>query len=189
MNFSLTASEPPWVAIWLAVGLAWCLPAFSVLAGRNLSRSITASLLSLLPIGFLVSGALPREAGEGTSTLSVGLGAGVALVVVSLALVLIQLFGWMLTDVDHDHLSPTDRGTRLARSLAVLILGGGLTLLGSGLSDFFAVPGLPALKEGMPSRVGPGLSGVQDFAILAGLTLAAALLASLMLLRDGGEER
>jgi hypothetical protein len=95
----------------------------------------------------------------------------------------------MLVDVDHDHLAPTDRGTRLARSLAVLILGAALVFLGIGVCEQFEWMD-PAIREGLSRVQAPAeRSRVRDFAVLAGLLLAAGLLASLLVLREEGEER
>jgi hypothetical protein len=189
MNLVEPALEAPSPLLWGVVTLAWGLAFLSVVVGRNLTRSITAAVAALFALAFLFFTTLSRMPTGLALSSGVGLGAIVALVVATLVLMLVQLFGWMLVDVDRDHLPPTDRGTWLARSLAFLIVGGALVLLGRGLSAAFArtsaaVPEILASVEGPPA-----LSTVRDFAILAGLVLASALLASLMLLREDGEER
>jgi NADH:ubiquinone oxidoreductase subunit 6 (subunit J) len=89
----------------------------AILAGRNLTRSITAAAISIAGLGIALTAS----------------GAGFVgfflLSVAAMSLTTIQLFGWMLVDVDRDHLPPTDRVTWIARSLAFLLLGGGLFLL------------------------------------------------------------
>jgi hypothetical protein len=157
-----------------------------------------AALVTLALVFFMTLSRMPT--GLALSS-GVGLAAFVALVVAALALMLVQLFGWMLVDVDRDHLPSTDAGTLLARSLAFLIVGCGLVLLGRGVSAAFAsrTEAMPGILAAVDTGVTPGilaavdtgvtLGTVRDFAILAGLTLSASLLASLMLLRDDGEER
>lgn len=69
-----------------------------------------------------------------------------AIVVLSaLMLATIHISGWMLIDVDRDHLPPTDRPTRIASSLAFLLVGGGLGLLvvNALVADVLAILGPP----------------------------------------------
>ncbi len=169
-------------AIVVALAAAGLAAFASVVLGRNLTRSIFAAGASLAALGL----ALVTAGG--------GYPAWFALAGATLALALVQLFGWMLVDVDRDHLPPTDGLTALARGIAFLLLGGGIAVLGLGLVD--AGTGLVA------SEVAPkGLSAEGDFvgkrffgsleeeASLVGLLLAATLLASLMLLRGEGRNR
>ena len=177
----------PGFAALVAVGCLWGFALVSVVVGRNLTRSIAAAMASVGALAFLVVdelSRLPMTWGLGSG---VGLAAIVALIVATLVLALVQLFGWMLVDVDRDHLPPTDRGTWLARSLAFLMVGGGLVVLGHALSASFEGAAVGPLEVVVASRV--PASSVRDFAVLAGLALSATLLASLMLLRDDGEER
>jgi len=189
MNVSDAVPSVSSLPLVLAMGVAWLLALVSVAVGRNLTRSIAAAVGSLVTLALVFFTTLSRMPTGLALSSGVGLGSFVALVVATLVLMLVQLFGWMLVDVDRDHLPATDRGTRLARSLAFLVVGGGLVLLGWGVSAAFAerttvTPGiLAAVDAGIP------LGTVRDFAILAGLALSASLLASLMLLRDDGEER
>jgi NADH:ubiquinone oxidoreductase subunit 6 (subunit J) len=151
--------------------LTWLLAGAVVVLGRNLTRSVL--------IGYAFVGCL-------CLTLIVA-GAGflaVALSIVSaIGLASIQVFGWMLVDVDRDHLTPTDSPTWVARVLAVLLLGGGMCLLGYAI--------LPELAQREPAvSIGAVALGQIFFgplggaAVLLGLTIAAALLAAMLLLRD-----
>ena len=89
----------------------------AVLTGRNLTRSVTAAAISIGGLAVALT-----SAGAGFMGFFV-------LITAALVLMTLQLFGWMLVDVDRDHLPPTDRATWLARSIAFLLLGGGLALL------------------------------------------------------------
>lgn len=159
-----------------------CLAAFgSVVLGRNLTRSIFAAGVSLLALGVVLV-----EAGGGYP-------AWLALVGATLALALVQLFGWMLVDVDRDHLPPTDGPTALARGLAFVLLAAGIAALGHGLAEFEVGPATLGLRTGLSAQgdfVGGRFFGsLEEGAALVGLLLAATLLASLMLLRGEGRNR
>ena len=175
------------VGVLLVVCLVWGFALVSVVVGRNLTRSIAAAVASLGALAFLFLGALSR----GPSALALGPGVGLAaiaaIIVATLVLSLVQLFGWMLVDVDRDHLPPTDRGTWFARSLAFLIVGGGLGWLGRALDASIRDAGGGPREVFVAERLVE--ASARDFAVLAGLALSAVLLASLMLLRDDGEER
>jgi len=151
----------------------------SVVLGRNLARSITAGMVAFAGLSIALVSA---NAGF------VGL---VAMTIALLMLATIQLFGWMLVDVERDHLPPTDRATWLARSLAFLLLGAGLMLLAMAALDrgllmpVEAPAGMPA-----PRVIGELLFGAwRDLATLCGIALSAGLLATLMLLHDDGGRR
>jgi NADH:ubiquinone oxidoreductase subunit 6 (subunit J) len=146
----------------------------AIVLGRNLTRSIVAASGSLGGLGFalLVSGA--------------GLLGLVLVVVAALTLGIVQIFGWMLVDVDRDHLPPTDRPTWIARSLAFLLIGGGLVLL----IAFAAQRGELGAGEGFAvasgaKEIGSVLFGARaDATGLLGFAIAANLVGCLMLLRD-----
>jgi NADH:ubiquinone oxidoreductase subunit 6 (subunit J) len=151
--------------------LTWGLAGAVVLLGRNLTRSVLVgyAFVGCLCLSLLVSGA--------------GYLAVVVSIVSAIGLASIQVFGWMLVDVDRDHLSPTDSPTWVARVLAFALLGGGLCLLG------FAI--LPELVTERPANsmsvlaLGRALFGpLAGAAVLLGLAVAAALLAAMLLLRD-----
>jgi NADH:ubiquinone oxidoreductase subunit 6 (subunit J) len=164
---------------WLWAGLLAFSLAMAFLAvalGRNLTRSLTAGYVFLATLaGVLVL------AGAG------GL-AWVVAIVAAVALAMLQVFGWMLVDVDRDHLPPTEATTRVARGLAFLLLGGGLAALA-----FWARGELVAAPEQMPAvsiaEIGAALFGALPAeATLLGLAVAASLLTTLLLLRDPGGE-
>ena len=168
----------------LFLGIAFVAAFVSVVLGRNLTRSVAAAVVSVAALAF----ALVQAEG--------GYAAIFALTVAALVLAVLQLFGWMLVDVDRDHLPPTDRGTWLARSLAFVLVGAGLILLGRGFASevaTFPVPdsaGAVELARTSSEEIGVLLFGMGgDLAILIGLALSSVLLASLMLLRGDGEGR
>lgn len=172
-------------ALAVGLGLAFVAAFASVVLGRNLTRSIFAAVLvlGLLAVVFVATG-------EGYAALF-------AVMLAGLALATIQLFGWMLVDVDRDHLPATDRGTWVARSLAFVLLGGGLVLLALALLDEGSLvptlgtsaPQAPAESMASTAELGRRFFGPwRDLATLCGLTIAAGLVASLMLLRDEGED-
>ncbi len=151
----------------------------SIVTGRNLTRSIAAGAIS---IGGLAVALISSGAGfVGFFVVTTG----------ALSLATIQLFGWMLVDVDRDHLPPTDRVTSAARSLAFLLLGSGLFLLVViGLERGVFSPAEGFAQVASPRQIGERFFGVwRDLAMLCGIALSAGLLATLMLLRDEGEKR
>jgi NADH:ubiquinone oxidoreductase subunit 6 (subunit J) len=151
----------------------------AILLGQNLTRSIAAVGVSIvgLAVAMLAAGA--------------GFLALMVTTVAALILISIQLFGWMLVDVDRDQLPSTDRMTWLARCLAFLLLGGGLLFLGWGAETqgLLRSPAKP-VPFATPAIMGGAFFGPwKDLAALAGLVLSGGLLATLMLLRDDGENR
>ena len=160
------------LCIGLSVALASAFGA--IVLGRNLTRSLVAGSVFVAGLGFalLVAGA--------------GFLSFVVVVPGALMLATIQVFGWMLVDIDRDHLPPTDRPTWLARSLAFLLFGGGLLLLVATavVTGEFAIVGR-RLVFATPAEIGVLLFGpLRDVSILIGLTIAASLLAVLLLLHD-----
>jgi len=168
----------------LSLGLACVAGLASVVLGRNLTRSVFAAGVALVGLGIaLVDTGYPAYFALASATLGLGL---------------LQLFGWMLVDVDRDHLPPTDRLTWFARSIAFLLLGGGIVVLGFALvqSDpaIFASSSPPLAPVGADLREVTGAGNrffgpLHEGATLVGLLFAATLLAALMLLRDEGERR
>lgn len=148
----------------------------AVILGRNLTRSIFAAVISLAALAAVLV------------SVDAGFAALCAVTISALSLVTLQLFGWMLVDVDRDHLPPTDRGTRLARSLAFILLGGGLALLAANLADAPLLVAVENTAASDAAALGLRFFGPwRDLALLAGLTLSAGLLATLMLMRGEGE--
>lgn len=167
-----------WTALCIGLAVALASAFGAIVLGRNLTRSLAAGTVFTAALGF--------------SLLVVGAGfqAVVVVIVVALMLVTIQIFGWMLVDVDRDHLAPTDRPTRIARSLAFLLLAGGLFLLVATalVTDEFEVVG-PHLLIAGPAEIGAFLFGpLREATILLGLTIAAGLSSALLLLRDDGQK-
>lgn len=162
-------------ALLVALGAALA----AVLLGGNLTRSIAAAGVGI--------------AGLAISMLLVGAGFVALFVttVAALVLAMIQLFGWMLVDVDRDHLPSTDRMTWIARALAFLLLGGGLVLLIWALLSQGGLASPPmVVPSAEPESIGMLLFGPwRDLATLCGLALSGCLLATLMLLREDGENR
>ena len=173
-----------------ALGFAALAGLVAIAVGRTLSRSVAAVAVALgalaaafASVGIGVLGWLP-------ATLAVAV------------LAVIQLLGWMLVDVDRDHLPPTDGATRLARGLAFALLAGGLVLLAGALDgapDGVRV-GDPVVEAGAalaasrtaldPADLGRALFGEsRELVMLCGLVVAAALLAAMTTLRDDGEVR
>ncbi len=164
------------LCIGLAVGLMSAFAA--IVLGRNLTRSLLAGTVSVSALGFalLVAGT--------------GFGSLVVVVLAALTLSIFQVFGWMLVDVDRDHLPPTDRPTRAARSLAFLLFGGGLLLLVATAytTGELAIVGQRIAIAG-PVEIGTLLFGpLRDAAILMGLAIAAGLLGALLLLQGDGQK-
>lgn len=163
------------------VGLAAWLGAFAaIVLGRNLTRSLSAAYVFL--VGLVMTLALSGS-GYGAWVLVLGAGGTLALV---------QVFGWMLVDVDQDHLPPTEPGTIAARGLAFLVLA-----VASAALVFFARAELALGVDVDAGAAGVGaadvgralFAGLQPQLILLGLALAAGLLAALLLLRDDPDEQ
>lgn len=154
--------------------LAWWMATLAVVLGRNLTRSVVAGqvFIALLCLTLLFAGG--------------GFLALLACLLAAVSLASIQLFGWMLVDVDRDHLAPTDRGTALARGTAFAVLG-----LGLGLLIYATRAEWAGAREGS----GPGITAIGEalfgplgaLVILVGMTVGAALLATQSLLRDDEE--
>ncbi len=169
--------------IAVAVVGALVFAVLAVLVGEVLTRSVVAASASLAAFGL--------------ACLAAG-GSVVALCLVIaglLALAIVQLFGWMLVDVDHDHLQRLSLKTASARALALAVFGAGLVLLGRealrrgelGPSALVAIAD-PAIE---PAALGAFFFGREaPFALAAilGFLLAAALLTALCLLRDEGTD-
>ncbi|MHA7837729.1 MAG: PRA1 family protein [bacterium] len=129
-------------AIWGLLGIGVGLAAFAaILLGRNLTHSLTAAQVFVVALLLW----LPMS-GVGTVAWLLGIG---ALAVLGL----LQVFGWMLVDVDRDHLPPTEPATRVARGLAFALLGGAIALLG-----ILAADELTSIDGGSAARPGPALS-------------------------------
>ncbi len=173
--------------IWIRalVGLAAWLAALSaIVLGRNLTRSLSAAYVFLA--GLIVVLTLSGS-GYGGWILVIGAGGTLALV---------QVFGWMLVDVDQDHLPRTESGTITARGLAFLVLAAASAAL-----VYFAREELALDDTGVGAGIGTGgatsvgtsavevgralFSDLQPQLILLGLAMGAGLLAALLLLRDG----
>lgn len=163
----------------LASGLAAALAAivFAPVLSRAVLAAVTA--MTLLSLACLAAG-----------------GGVVALCFVVIGLVwiaILQLFGWMLVDVDHDHLPRLARRTVLARSALLVLLGGGLAWCVRAAIREEALAPVRAIGAGPigfdPAALGALFIGRDgDLAPLLGLLLAAGLLTALGLLRDEGSE-
>jgi len=173
----MTEAPLPLVVV---LGLALACAFAAIVFGKNLTRSIAAALLSLGALGLALLLA-------GTGLLGL-----ILMILSTLTLGLIQLFGWMLVDVDRDHLPPTDRPTSVARSMAFLLLGGGLVLLLLAAHDggefTVALQSATSQPSVDPNQIGSlalGLFGsLADLATLLGFAIASCLLATLLLLQD-----
>jgi hypothetical protein len=156
----------------VALGLiAWLLAGASILFGGNLTRSVMIgyAFVGCLCLALLVAGA--------------GFLAVVVSVMSTIGLASIQVFGWMLVDVDRDHLAPTDAPTWVARLLAFVLLGGGLTVLAIAISSELAM--FRTTVSMSSAALGRMLFGpLGGAAVLLGLAIAAALLSTMLLLRD-----
>lgn len=163
----------------LGAGSAFVAAFLAVVLGRNLTRAIFAALVAVGLVFVLLVGA------------AAGFEALFLIASAALALGLVQLFGWMLVDVDRDHLPSTDAATAAARSIAFLLVGGGLALLARGVgSEMSSIGGRAAAAPVHALALGRRLFVQQpEGALLLGLLLAAVLLAALMLLRDSPEAR
>jgi NADH:ubiquinone oxidoreductase subunit 6 (subunit J) len=180
MTMAMTTTMTMNLAIGILLSLALASAFAAIALGRNWTRSIAAGFLSIAALGFTL-----LLAGAGFLGL-------VVVILAALMLGTLQLFGWMLVDVDRDHLPPTDKPTLVARGLAFLLLGGGLGLLlwnlfgtGEFAREALNTPfGEGALSVG-PVEVGMLLFGpLRDLVILLGFAIAASLLATLLLLQD-----
>ncbi|MFO0691217.1 MAG: hypothetical protein U0900_21135 [Myxococcota bacterium] len=169
----------PLVGIALVVALASALAA--VVLGQVLTRSVLAGHAAMAALGL--------------ACLAAG-GGVLALCFVLFGLVwlaILQLFGWMLVDVDRDHLPSPAWRTTAARLAALAVFAAGLGLLGrralrSGQLDDRLAPGEPGVSID-PSALGAVFLGAgNELALLVGLLLAAGLLTALWLLRDEGSE-
>ncbi len=148
----------------------------AIVLGRNLTRSVVAGFAMIAGLVF---------------ALLIARGGYFGLVVVSLgALMLsaIQLFGWMLVDVDRDHLAKMDFGTAFARSLAFAVFGLALSLLGYFLwTEGELRLGEETLRWVDARAVGFALFGeLGELVTMLGFAIAGALLSSILLLRDDG---
>lgn len=106
-----------------------------------------------------------------------------------LSLSIVQLFGWMLVDIDHDHLPRTSLRTATARGLALAAFAAGLALLGRealrrGELAFALAPG-ERLAGFDPGALGSFFFGSNgELPVVLGCLIAAGLLTALCLLRD-----
>jgi NADH:ubiquinone oxidoreductase subunit 6 (subunit J) len=167
-----------WIALCLGLAVALMSAFGAIVLGRNLTRSLLAGSLFISALGFAL-----LIVGAGFLSL-------VVVVLGALTLAVFQIFGWMLVDVDRDHLPPTDRPTRVARSLAFLLFGGGLFLLVTTalMTGEFAVVG-PRVAIAEPVEIGLLLFGpLREVTILVGMAIAASMLAALLLLQDDGQK-
>ncbi len=165
---------PLWIGLLIALGSALA----AIGLGRNLTRSIIAGYASFAALGFSL---LVANAGfPGVIVVMVGV----------LVLAILQIFGWMLVDVDRDHLAPTDRPTWFARSLAFVLFGGGLSLLALNLLESGEISSRDLdLAIASAAEIGGFLFGpLREAIILIGLAIAASLLAVLLLLEDDREK-
>lgn len=153
----------------------------AVLLGEVLTRSIVAASAAIAAFGL--------------ACLAAG-GAAVALSVVIvglLSLAIVQLFGWMLVDVDHDHLPRLTLRAASARGLALVVFAAALGLLGREALRRGELAPAAATGERLEA-VDPGALGSFFFGTAAelpavlGCLLAAALLTALCLLRDEGAD-
>lgn len=173
------------VEIALQVALASALAA--VVLGRVLTRSVLAGHAAM--------------AGLGLACLAAG-GGVLALCFVLFGLVwlvILQLFGWMLVDVDGDHLPAPAWWTIVARLAALGSFAAGLGLvarralrggqLAAGIgSEALADPTAPGVRIDPTALGGLFIGARSELALLVGLLLAAGLLTALWLLRDEGTE-
>lgn len=159
-----------------ALGLGVAAALVAVLCGAVLSRAVLAGCVAVVVLGL---GGL--ASGGGVLVL--------CFVAISLLwLVLLQLFGWMLVDVDHDHLPRQAWSTALARLLALGVVAGVLGVLGRAALRSGAFPATPPTPV-ETTAVGALLVGAgSPLALPIGLVVAAGLLAALGLLRDEESE-
>lgn len=153
----------------------------AVVLGQVLTRSVLAghAAMAALGLAFLAAG-----------------GGVLALCFVLFGLVwlaILQLFGWMLVDVDRDHLAAPAWRTVAARLAALAVFGAGLAHIGrralsSGQLDGRLAPGEQSVAIDPTALGGLFLGAGSELALLVGLLLAAGLLTALWLLRDEGPE-
>lgn len=141
----------------------------AVLLGEVLTRSIVAASAAIAGFGLV-----RLAAGGGVVALCIA-------IVGLLSLSIVQLFGWMLVDIDHDHLPRVALRTAFARGLALALLrrDSGCSAVALRRGELASVPGsrVAALD---PDAVGAfflGASGALP-AILGCLIAAALLTAS-----------
>ena len=167
------------IEVALTVALACALVA--VVFGQVLTRSIIAGHAALAALGLAC-----LVAGGGVLAL--------CFVIIGLLwLAILQLFGWMLVDVDHDHLAALSWRTAGARVTALATFAAGLAWLGHSalrrgeLDDGVSIDAAEAALD--PSVIGALFIGARsELSLLLGLLFAAALLTALCLLRDEGSE-
>lgn len=167
---------------WLLASLVLSLgsASFAVVFGQVLSRAVVAGYVAVAALGL--------------ACLAVGGGVlALCLVVLGLLwLVLLQLVGFMLVDVDGDHLPALAGATLVARVVALAVFalalfegarrGLSTSVFGGGLE-----PSAPVAVD--PEALGAFFVGQGNpVASVLGLLLAAALLTALRLLRDEESE-
>jgi NADH:ubiquinone oxidoreductase subunit 6 (subunit J) len=164
------------VWLWALSGLLALGSAFlAIVLGRNLTRSLTASYAAIAALAFCTA-----IAGAGPLAWIVAIGA-------TTTLATLQIFGWMLVDVERDHLPPTERSTVWARGLAFVVLGAALGMLAVFARGELGRPG-EAMRGVRAADVGAALfGGLREEVLLLGLAIAGALLSALLLLHDEGE--
>lgn len=148
----------------------------AIVLGRNLTRSVVAGFAMIAGLVFALL--IARGGYFGLFVVSMG----------AMMLAAIQLFGWMLVDVDRDHLARMDFGTAIARSMAFAVFG---LALGS-LSFFLWTGGELRLGEEVLRLADARLVGIalfgelRELVTMLGFAVAGALLSSILLLRDDG---
>ena len=158
----------------------------AVLLGEVLTRSIVAASAALAAFGLAC-----LAAGGGVVALCI-------VIVGLLSLSIVQLFGWMLVDIDHDHLPRVSLRTASARGLALACFAAGLALLGRETLRRGELVFVPASGERL-AGFDPGALGAFFFGSISlgsigalpgvlGCLIAAGLLTALCLLRDEGTD-
>lgn len=170
------------VLIGLALLLAIACALVAVVFGEVLTRSVVAGYAATSAFGLAA-----LAAGGGVVALC-----GVIVGLLSFALV--QLFGWMLVDVDHDHLPAPALTRRLAQSAALGLVAAGIAFLARRAfrEGELVRPAVRGSGEAIgfdPAALGAFFfGGNAEVALLLGCLLAAALLTALSLLRDEGAD-
>lgn len=168
----------------LALGVALASALVAIVFGQVLTRSVVAGYAAIAAFGLA-----GLAAGGGVVALCV-------VIIGLLTFAILQLFGWMLVDVDHDHL-PAPSARRVgAQLLALSTFAAGLVWLGrralrAGELAALPSPSVPADRSAAfdPEALGVFFFGGRgELAILLGCLLAAALLTALSLLRDEGTD-